>query len=101
MVDKHRGQAFVRRNSVERYSFGRAKTCCPAVTELLAPLHIPVHLVLGDSKVMLQDPSRPQRGRLLILPNPYSLSDNIAWFFDSRGRMIGELGMHEESRRKH
>src|SRR5947209_6252105 len=54
VVGQHHGQALVRRNAMELDALGGLESRAVAVAELLGPLHVPLHAVLGDAEVVLQ-----------------------------------------------
>ena len=72
---------------------GRLEAGRSAVAQLLAPLHVPVDLILRHPKVVLQDSAYPQRGRLLIFDDANALAIEIARFLHARVEVDRELGV--------
>src|SRR6266540_1061938 len=100
VVDHHRRQALVLGDPLKRDSRRRRETGGAAMTQFLAPLHIPVDLVLRHAEIMLQDTAHPKRRRLLVLSDPDALPDDISGLLDAGINVVGKLSMHEAARWK-
>src|SRR3989338_259429 len=84
VIDQHRRQALVGRDSGEGNPRGRLEAGRSAMAQLLAPLHVPVNLILRHTKVVLQDSAHPQRSRLLIFRDANALPIEITRFLHAR-----------------
>jgi hypothetical protein len=95
VLDQHGGQALVRRNALEGDTLRRLEAGCAAVAQLFSALHEPVHLVLRDAEVVLQDAARPERGRLLILGDAKPLPHQIPRLVDAGVLVVGQLRLEK------
>jgi hypothetical protein len=81
--EDRRRQALVAGDALKRYSRRRLETGRTAVAHLLAPLHVPVNLVLRHAEVMFENAAQPQRRGLLILGHAQTFAHEVLRFLDA------------------
>ena len=71
------------------------------VAELLATLHEPVDVVLGDAEVVFEHAAQPDGGGHLVLGDAHALTLQVSGNANAGVGVVAELSMHEATGREY